>query len=104
MVSESPLPRRMVYFGGLFEAGLGVFACLLGWLLGQPVWERLDWSLFDAGLGILACGPMLLVFAACLFWPIGPLACIKAFCDEVVRPLFAACSVFDLATLSLLAG
>jgi membrane protease YdiL (CAAX protease family) len=37
-------------------------------------------------------------------WPVGPLARIKAFAEEVIKPLFRACTLLDLAAISLLAG
>jgi len=48
--------------------------------------------------------PLLLVFFGCLNWPVKPLAGIKAFCEEVVRPLFRPCAWYDLAAISILAG
>jgi membrane protease YdiL (CAAX protease family) len=47
---------------------------------------------------------MLLGFMLCVRWPIGPLAQIKQFSEEVIRPLFAPCTLAELAALSLLAG
>ena len=104
MEPEPRLRRSVVLLGVLVEGGLAVLACLLGWALGQPVWERWHWNGWDAALGAGASLPMLLAFALCLWWPVGPLGRIRQFCDEVVRPLFAPCSVLDLAVISLLAG
>ena len=104
MQSEQRLRRQLVYLGGLFEGGLGALACLLGWLIGQPVWRWFHWNARDAALGVAACVPMLVVFSLCLRWPIGPLGRIKQFCDEVIRPLFAPCSLIDLAFIAVLAG
>ena len=47
---------------------------------------------------------MLALFLLCLSWPIGPLGRLLRFSREVAGPLFAPCSVLDLAVLSLLAG
>ena len=47
---------------------------------------------------------MLLLFVLMLRWPVGPLSRIKQFSEEVIRPLFASCTVLDLAVISLLAG
>src|SRR5262249_39397182 len=57
-----------------------------------------------AALGIAISLPMLLGFFLCVRWPVGPLARIKEFADEVIQPLFAPCSLFELAFISLLAG
>lgn len=46
----------------------------------------------------------MLIFLACVRWPIGPLRSIKHFADGVVRPLFAGCTVVELGALSLAAG
>lgn len=104
MEPQPRLRRSLVLLGVLVEGGLAVLACLLGWALGQPVWERWHWSGRDAALGAVASLPMLLAFALCLWWPVGPLRRIRQFCEEVVQPLFAPCSLVDLAVISLLAG
>ncbi|HZT79772.1 MAG TPA: CPBP family intramembrane glutamic endopeptidase [Gemmataceae bacterium] len=87
-----------------FEGGLGLLALLLGWLLGQPPLDGLHLRAVDGLWGALAALPMLLGFLACVRWPVGPLARIKRFSDEMVRPFFAACSLIDLAGVSVLAG
>ena len=104
MEPERQLRRQTVLLGVLVEGGLAVLACVLGWALGQPVWERWHWSARDVALGVGASLPMLLAFALCLWWPVGPLSRIRQFCEEVVRPLFSPCSVVDLAVISLMAG
>jgi len=48
--------------------------------------------------------PLLLFFFGCLYLPAKPLKRIKAFCEEVVRPLFRPCVWYDLAAISILAG
>lgn len=99
------LPRMaFVWWGLLFEGGLGVLAWFLGWLVGQPPLESFHWSLHDLGVGVAASVPMLLGFWLCLYWRVGPLARIKAFCEEVVRPLFQSCRWYELALLCLSAG
>jgi membrane protease YdiL (CAAX protease family) len=47
---------------------------------------------------------MLLLFLLCLTWPVGPLARIRRITDEIIRPLFASCTLLELALLSLMAG
>jgi membrane protease YdiL (CAAX protease family) len=99
------IPRRqLVLLGVLFEGGLGGVAWLLGWALGQPCCETWHWDPRDAALGAAAALPMLLVFGVCLAWPIGPLRRIKKFSDEIIRPLFAPCSLLELALISVCAG
>lgn len=87
-----------------FECGLGALAWGLGLLLGRPVFEHFRWGARDAALGAAACVPMLLVFLALVRWPVGPLREIRQFCEEAIRPLFAPCTVLDLAIISLTAG
>jgi membrane protease YdiL (CAAX protease family) len=95
---------QVVGFAVLFEASLGVLAWLLGWLCDQPPLGTFAWDARAAGVGVAASVPMLAVFALCVWWPIGPLARIKQFADEVIRPWFAPCSLFDLALISVSAG
>jgi membrane protease YdiL (CAAX protease family) len=96
--------RWVVLLGVAFEGGLILVALLTGWMLGQPALATFSWNLNDALLGVAATVPPLLVFLACLRWPIGPLRRIKQFCAEVLRPALAPCSVAELALISLLAG
>src|SRR5438132_8052739 len=96
--------RSVLLLAVLFEGGLGGLAVLLGWLLGEPpLWQHIHWDASGAGWGLAASVPPLLLFFLCLYWTPPPLARIKQFCIEVIRPLFASCSVFDLALVSLLA-
>jgi membrane protease YdiL (CAAX protease family) len=103
-VDEQCGGRGIVALAALFEGGLGVLACLIGWLTGLPPWAALRWDAADAGLGVLAAFPLLVLFVLCVRWPVGPLGGVKRFMDEVVRPLFRDCTVADLAVISLLAG
>jgi membrane protease YdiL (CAAX protease family) len=96
--------RRIVWLGIGFEGGLGLLAWGVGWLVGQPPLERFHWDWRDAALGMLASLPLLGLFLICIRWPVGPLARIKEFSDEVIREWFAPCTLFDLGLISLLAG
>jgi membrane protease YdiL (CAAX protease family) len=88
----------------LFEGGLGVLACLVGWWLEIPPWEKIHWRIEDVLWGIAGCLPMLLGFWACIRWPWGPLKPIKEFSERIIRPLFRPCTLADLALISLVAG
>ena len=94
----------LLWLGFLVEGCLAALAVLLGWLFEQPVWENIRWHWQDALWGIVATLPMLAGFLICLRWPVGPLARIKQFSDEVIRPLFAPCTILELGAISLLAG
>jgi len=88
----------------LFEGGMIALALLVGWLIDIPILGAMEWNLTDLGLGIAVCVPMLLLFAACLRWPVGSLRSIREFTDDVIRPLFRSCSILDLAVICVLAG
>src|SRR6516162_4275258 len=100
------LQRRwpIILLAVLFEGGLGLLAFLLGWLIGYPPWEHVRWQAEGAALGIAASVPMLVGFFVCVRWPVGPLVRIKDFADDIIVPLFAPCSLLELAFISLLAG
>src|SRR4051812_18330852 len=89
--------RPLLLLAVVFEGGLAVLAWPLGWALGEPALGDFAWDVRAALLGVAATAPMLALFLACVRWPRGPLAGIKRFVDEVVRPLFAPLSLLDLA-------
>src|SRR5437762_10148462 len=104
MVKEWPRRRTLFLVATLFEGSLAGLAWVLGWLVGQSPWEHLRWDPGDLALGVAATAPLLTVFALCVGAPWRPLARIRQFCDEALRPLFAASTVLDLAVISLVAG
>jgi membrane protease YdiL (CAAX protease family) len=95
---------QVVRLAVLFEGGMAVVACIVGWFMNYPPWEAIVWDAAGVGLGLAASGPMLVFFALCLTWPVGPLKSIKRFSDDVITHLFAGCTILDLAVISLLAG
>ena len=96
--------RGAIVLGVLFEGGLGILACLLGWLLGTPPWQQFSWTAKDAGLGTAAVLPLLVLFFASLKSRARPLVRIRRFLEEAFLPLFARCTLAELALLSALAG
>jgi membrane protease YdiL (CAAX protease family) len=96
--------RPLVLLAILFEGGLGVVACLVGWWVEIFPISMIRWRIGDVFWGILGCLPMLLGFWACLRWPWGPLKSIKEFSEGIIRPLFRPCTLLDLAVISLVAG
>lgn len=96
--------KQLLLLAVLFEGGMGLAAVALGWFFDLPFWEGLAWDLHDAALGTATALPMLLLFFACVRWPIGPLKSIRDFTDQVIQPLFRTCSVLDLVLICLLAG
>jgi membrane protease YdiL (CAAX protease family) len=104
MTTPRPCSWRFVLLAACFEGGLALLAWGIAWLLNEPLWDRLKWDPADAALGLGACLPMLLLFWACLRSRLPPLVRIRRLCDEFVRPLFAPCTLAELALISLLAG
>ena len=96
--------RLVVGVAVLAEGGIGLFALALGTWLGQPRPESFRWDAGDAALGAAACVPMLLLFLLILWAPVGPLKGLKQVAVDFIKPLFAPCTLFDLAVISLLAG
>ena len=96
--------RDLMRLAILFEGGLAVAACLLGWLCGLPPWEQIAWDLPGVALGVAASVPMLALLVVCVCAPGRPFARIREFVDQVVRPLFRDCTLPDLALIALLAG
>jgi membrane protease YdiL (CAAX protease family) len=96
--------QTIVLLAILVEGGLIVLAWALGWLLDRLPLQTFAWDPLDALCGVLATVPMLLLFLTLLRWPIGPLARIKQFSEEVIRPLLMPCSLLDLLGISVLAG
>lgn len=104
MLDRPPCRRDIVLLAVLFEAGLGILAVALGWLINCPIWQAIRWNVHDALAALVATAPLVLLFFLCLRWPVGPLARIKSFADEVLKPLFRPCKLVDLAAISLSAG
>ncbi|MCI0460480.1 MAG: CPBP family intramembrane metalloprotease [Gemmataceae bacterium] len=96
--------REILLLAILFEGGLGVLACLVGWFVEVFPWEQVHWDATDAALGVLATLPMLvlLLVFACLHW--SPLEEIRRALDRALRAMFRHSTVADLALISLLAG
>jgi len=86
------------------ESGLALVAWVLGCLFDLPVWDLMRWDWWAILWGMAASLPMLLGFLACVRWPVGPLRSIQRISDEVIRPLFVSCSIWQLALLSVAAG
>jgi membrane protease YdiL (CAAX protease family) len=103
-VTGRPGRAWFVLLAGSFEGGLGLVAWWLGWLLGEPLEGSAWWDPSDAAWGAAASLPMLAVFWLGLRLRLPALARIRRLCDEIIRPLFAPCTLAELALLSLLAG
>jgi membrane protease YdiL (CAAX protease family) len=102
--SEERQRQTIVLTAVLLELGLAVLATVLGWLLGKPPLQQFSWGSDGALWGVAAAVPMVVVFFVLHTWPVGPLRRIRRFGEEVIRPLFAPCTVVDLLGISVLAG
>src|SRR4051812_17096358 len=96
--------RRLVFLGVLFEGGLALVAWALGRALGVSPWATLHWEAGGLARGIVATLPMLPILRLGLQSNWRPPARIRAFIDEVIRPLLRPCSPAELALLALAAG
>jgi hypothetical protein len=96
--------RRLVIVVLVGEGGLVLLAWGAAVLLHVPLWAGLRWDVWDAALGSAAALPMLLLFWFCLHSSLPALERIRKLCEEVIRPLFAPCSLAELALLAGLAG
>lgn len=81
-----------------------VIAAGLGWVLQQPWWADMHWSLPDTAAGLLASLPPFLLFLILLRSSCRPLMDIRSFLESELAPIFAGWSLARLAILSLLAG
>jgi CAAX protease family protein len=97
-------PPDIFRLGLLFEAGLAAVACLIGLFLKIPPWQRVIWRPIDVGWGLLATLPMFLGLLNVRRIQGGPLARLNSAVDEMLVPLFAQCTLIQLALISTVAG
>lgn len=104
-MSEEQRDRdRIVLMAIVVEGGLILAALVLGWLLSQPPLSHFALDEDALLLGTLGTVPMLGLFLALKRWPVGPLAEIDRFTEQVVIPLMRSCTLVDLFGISCLAG
>ncbi len=105
LMSEEQLPGgRIVGIAVLFEGGLIVLAWGLGRLLDTPFGEQTFVTGPAIGLGVAATMPLFLglYWTIRSSWPV--LARLRRVIEEQVVPLFTGCTVWGIATISILAG
>jgi membrane protease YdiL (CAAX protease family) len=95
---------RTVALAVLVEGGLILLALLLGWLFDKNALSRLRLDLAGVGWGLAAALPMLAAFFVMRRWPVGPLAGLKKFSDDLIRPMMRPLTTVDLLGISCLAG
>ncbi len=104
-MTETRLPRgKIVGIAVLFEGALLVLAWGLGLLLGTPFGKQTFATAPAIGLGIAATMPLFLglYWTIHTTWPV--LVRLRRVIEEQVIPLFAGCTVWGIATISILAG
>ncbi|MBN2022642.1 MAG: CPBP family intramembrane metalloprotease [Pirellulales bacterium] len=104
MDEDSLPPPSFLVLAVAFESGLAVVALAAGWALGFSPSQTIHWNAAAIGAGALAALPPLLLFWACVTWPVGPLAEIVRVVDHALTPLFRHCRIVDLAAISAVAG
>lgn len=104
MDDNHPGRAELLRMALLCEGGLALLALAGGWIFNQPVWNSFYWDIRAVGWGLAACLPLLLLFYLCLRCPVGPVGSIKRFADDIIQPLFGACTFLDLALICTLAG
>jgi membrane protease YdiL (CAAX protease family) len=98
------MPGSIVWLAIVFEGGLVVLAWGLGWLLESPPFGRVYLRWQDIVLGAVATCPPLLAMFWCTRLQWGPFPGLMREVEERLVPLFAGCSHFHFALISMLAG
>jgi len=91
-------------FALLFEAGVLLFAWILGWFLSIPTLRQMNVTWASLTAGVLATGPLLLGMWWCSHSRLKPLRRLMRQVDESLVPLFMGTSSGFLLLISLLAG
>ncbi|MBL8818091.1 MAG: CPBP family intramembrane metalloprotease [Planctomyces sp.] len=103
--ASSPMTQSQFMNGAAaFEGGLLILSFVLGWIASTSPTENLYWSAEDLGYGFLATIPMLLFGAAAFLSQSSAMSGIREFLREAIGPYLAACRIWDLFLLALLAG
>jgi len=87
-----------------FEAALVPVAALLAWILGVSLRDGLQEPAHGIAWGIGATIPPLIALVVVRALPWAPLRRVGEFLNGVLGPALAACSLAELALVSLLAG
>lgn len=99
-----PMLGNMARLAIVFEGGLILLALSLGWLLGSPPFERVSLTWQAVVWGGVATGPPFLGVWWCTRLRWGPFSRLMREVEERLIPLFASCSCFELALISVFGG
>ncbi len=97
-------PANFAFVALVVEGGMGVLAAALGWALGYPPGDAVQWDLAGWAWGAAAALPLLAVMALTIWIPWQPFRELLRVVDEAVVPLFRNCHLVDLLLISALAG
>ena len=94
----------IVWLAIIFEGGLLLLALALGGWFNYPPLEQIIWSGEALVWGILATFPLFFSMGYCTRSAWAPLRSLMKQVEREIVPLFADCSMLQLALISLLAG
>ena len=95
-----PIARKAI----LFEFSLLILAWAIGYLVSIPLWPQVKFSWLAIIWGILATMPLLGGMVWTVHTRLPRFAKLRHFVQKHVVPLFADCSLWELALIALLAG
>ncbi len=97
-------PGNLFLLGCLFEGGLGLVACLVGWWCGY--WPLATFSFTVVGIiwGILGTIPLLFALVLIDRYPLGPFVPLKRVVRETLLPMFQTFRIWQLLVLAICAG
>ena len=97
-------PWRLFLLGCLFEGGLGLVACIVGWWCGY--WPLVTFSFTGVGIiwGIFGTIPLLFALVLVDRFPLGPFVPLKRVVRETLLPMFQTFRIWQLLVLAIFAG
>jgi membrane protease YdiL (CAAX protease family) len=95
---------RVLLLAVTVEGGFIALAVAIGYFTATPPLTKFVWSATGVLEGVMATVPLAGAFYVVMRWPFGPLAGIKRFSEQVLRPMLRSCSVIDFLGIAVLAG
>lgn len=96
--------RRLYLTMLLFEVGLGLVACAIGYWLESPSWRYWNWNSEAWWQGVLGTIPPVILLLVMLHADWDPLAKFRTLLEQRVMPMFAALRWWQLLLLAAAAG